>query len=200
LEAVVVALAGAALAFAANELSPRGLKLTRNYFPGSSGPTLAPPKNSPPPPASAAIPQDATTAQIEQRLREKALQPLDLTQTERLFRDPRREQGLIVFVDARDEDHYRDGHLPGAYELNPYHPERQLANVLPACQMALQVVVYCEGGDCEDADSTAILLRDAGLSGQKLFVFGGGYTEWTDHHLPVEQGERNSAAASGQSK
>ena len=33
LEAVVVALLCAALAFAANELSPRGLNLRRNYFP-----------------------------------------------------------------------------------------------------------------------------------------------------------------------
>ena len=77
---------------------------------------------------------------------------------------------------AREEDHYRDGHIPGAYELNPYHPEKELSQVLPLCQMAAQVVVYCTGGDCEDADSTALLLRDAGVPAPKLFVFGGGYT------------------------
>ena len=33
LEAVLVAMTGAVLAFAANALSPRGLQLSRNYFP-----------------------------------------------------------------------------------------------------------------------------------------------------------------------
>jgi rhodanese-related sulfurtransferase len=200
LEAVAVALAGAAFAFAANELSPRGLELARNYFPGAAKPSLSPPKLTPPPPAETATNQDPAAAEIDQRLKDKGLQPIDRLQTERLFRDPRYEQGLVVFVDARDEEDYRQGHIPGAYELNPYYPERQLNNVLLPCQFAAQVVVYCTGGDCEDADSTAILLRDAGIPNQKLFVYGGGFTEWAARHLPVEQGARNSAVAQGQSK
>jgi rhodanese-related sulfurtransferase len=196
---VVVALAGAAFAFAANQVSPRGLNLARNYFPGGAGQSVSPPRISPPSPAAAAANQDSAGAETDQRIKDKGLQPVGRAETERLFRDPRHEQGLIVFVDARDEEHYRDGHIPGAYELNPYHPERELGNVLTPCQFAVQVVIYCTGGDCEDADSTAILLRDAGVAGQKLFVFGGGYSEWIDHHLPVEQGERNSPAAPGQS-
>ncbi len=36
LEAVLVAAIGTALAFVANALSPRGLNLTRDYFPGSN--------------------------------------------------------------------------------------------------------------------------------------------------------------------
>jgi rhodanese-related sulfurtransferase len=200
LEAVVVALAGAAFAFAANELSPRGLNLGRNYFSGGDGPSVSPLHLSPPPQLNPTTNQDDGAAEIDQRLKDKGLQPIGRVQTERLFRDPRHEQGLVVFVDARDEDHYRDGHIPGAYELNPYHPEKELGNVLAPCQVAAQVVVYCTGGDCEDADSTAILLRDAGIASQKLFVFGGGYTEWTEHHLPAERGERNSGAASGQSQ
>jgi rhodanese-related sulfurtransferase len=201
LEAVVVALAGAAFAFAANELSPRGLALGRNYFPGGARQSVSPPKLTQTPPAGAPTTNaDPAAAEIEQRLKDKGLQPIDRLGAERLFRDPRFEQGLVVFVDARDADHYREGHIPGAYELDPYHPEKELSNVLAACQFAAQVVVYCTGGDCEDADSTAILLRDAGIPNQNLLVFGGGFTEWTDRHLPVEPSERNSARAPGQSK
>jgi rhodanese-related sulfurtransferase len=196
-----VALVSAALAFAANELSPRGLNLARNYFPSGTGTSsVSPPKLSPPPAALASTNEDAAAAEIDQRLKDKGLQPVHRVQTEKLFHDPRYEQGSIIFVDARDEDHYRDGHIPGAYELNPYRPEKELAQVLPLCQGAAQVVVYCTGGDCEDADSTALLLRDAGVPAQKLFVYGGGYTEWSEHHLPEERGERDNAAAFGQNK
>jgi rhodanese-related sulfurtransferase len=194
-----VALVCAALAFAANKLSPRGLNLGRNYFPSGTGTTsVSPPKLSPP--TAASTNEDAAAAEIDQRLKDKGLQPITRVETEKLFHDPRYAQGLIIFVDARDEDHYRDGHIPGAYELNPYHPEKELPQVLPLCQIAAQVVVYCTGGDCEDADSTALLLRDAGVPVPKLFVFGGGYNEWSEHHLPEEKGERNSAAVSGQTK
>jgi rhodanese-related sulfurtransferase len=200
LEAVLVALAGAAFAFAANKLSPSGLELTRNYFPGGARQSVSPPKLSQPPPAGAAANEDSAAAEIDQRLKDKGLQPIDRIQTEQLFRDPRYVEGLVVFVDARPDEHYRDGHIPGAYELNPYHPEKELSHVLTPCQLAAQVVVYCAGGDCEDADSTAILLRDAGIPNEKLFVYGGGFAEWAGRHLPVEPGARNSAAAPGQSK
>jgi rhodanese-related sulfurtransferase len=197
---VLVALTGAAFAFAANELSPRGLALTRNYFPAGAGTSVSASYLAQPRQPDTVGSHDDSGAEIDRRLKEKGLQPIDRVQTEKLFRDPRRSRGLIVFVDARDEDHYRDGHIPGAYQLNPYHPEKELANVLAPCQFAAQVIVYCAGGECEDADSTAILLRDAGVSAQKMFVFGGGYDEWSKYRLPVEQGEHDSGAASASAK
>ena len=194
-----MAFAGAAVALAANEFSPQGLHLARNYFPSGSGTSsVSPPRLSPP--ANVSTNEDTDAAEIVQRLKDKGLQAINRLETEKLFHDPRYGQGLIVFVDARDEDHYQDGHIPQAHELNPYHPEKELAQVLPLCQVAEQVVVYCTGGDCEDADSTALLLRDAGVPLQKLFVYGGGYTEWSEHHLPEERGGRDSATAPGQNK
>jgi 3-mercaptopyruvate sulfurtransferase SseA len=75
-----------------------------------------------------------------------------------------------------------------------------LGGVLSASQAADLVVVYCTGGDCEDADSTAILLRDAGVPNQKLFVYGGGYIDWTANQLPIEKGARNSGVIEDDSK
>jgi rhodanese-related sulfurtransferase len=200
LEAVVVVLAAAALAFAANAVSPRGLKLTRNYFPGGTNQLFAPLGNSRPPVTAAITNQETPLDDVDQRLKDKGLQPVSRAKSAQLFHDPRFQEGLIVFVDARNPEHYNDGHIPGAYQLDPYHPEQQLAGVLTSCQAADQVVVYCTGGDCEDADSTAILLRDAGVPNQKLFVYGGGYADWTENHLPVEQGARNSGAITGLAK
>jgi rhodanese-related sulfurtransferase len=181
LEALAVAVAGAAFAFLANQFSPRGLNLARNYFPGG-GPPAAPAAAHAPPPAPS----------LAARLQEKGLHLIERDQAEQLFRDPRFLQNAILFIDARDEDHYREGHIPGAREFFPYYPEKYLADVLPFCQIAEQIVVYCAGGDCEDSESAALMLRDAGIPGEKLFVFGGGMPAWMAAGLPVESGARNS--------
>jgi rhodanese-related sulfurtransferase len=193
-------LATAAFAFAANEVSPRGLKLARNYFPGGASQAVAPVQISRPPIAAPNTNQEPAMDPVDQRLKDKGLRPLSRAKAVELFHDPRFQEGLIIFVDARNQGEYNDGHIPGAFQLDPYHPEQQLAGVLTRCQTAEQVVVYCTGGDCEDADSTAILLRDNGVPIQKLVVYGGGYMDWSENHLPVEQGARDSGSITGPAK
>ena len=195
LEAVLVAAIGTALAFVANALSPRGLKLTRDYFPGSnrSGARLQPATNEAQGAAGAGLAKPSAAEMALARLKEKGLQVMDCKQAQEVFHDPRFAQGAIVFIDARNDEHYQKGHIPGAWQFDRYHPENYLAAVLPVCQMAQQVVVYCAGGDCEDSEFAALFLRDsAQVPGEKLFVFAGGWTEWTERGLPVETGSRNS--------
>jgi rhodanese-related sulfurtransferase len=190
----------AIFAFAANELSPRGLNLARDYFPRVASPTHLPPQVTPLATAQpASTIEDSATAEISQRIKQKGLQPLDRAQTERLFHDPRYLQGWVIFIDARSEDLYAQSHIPGAYQLDHYHLKNLAADLTP-CQMAETVVVYCGGGECEDAEYTAGDLRDAGIASQKLFVYGGGFEDWSKHHLPLEQGERNSGLAPPESK
>jgi len=188
LEALLVAAAGIVLAFGANLVSPRGLALTRNYFPaGISRPVPAArdvANTNAPAPSSAQL--------LAARLKEQGLQTVDGRQAAQLFHDPRFQQGGIEFIDARDEQQYRQGHIPGACEFDPYYPEKQLATVLPICQAAEQIVVYCNGGDCDDSESAAITLRDVGIANRKLFVYTGGLPEWITNGLPVEIGGRNS--------
>jgi rhodanese-related sulfurtransferase len=192
-EAAVVALVGAGAGLAANKISPRGLDLSRNYFPSITNHVAA---IHPAPVAAAtnAAPteEQAEAAQLSDRLRDKGLQEIKRAQVQTLLHDPRYQDGRVVFVDARPEDGYEDGHIPGAYELDPYHPEKQLATVLPACNAAEQVVVYCTGGECEDGDTVAIMLKSASVEGGKIFVYGGGFHDWATAHLPVETGARNS--------
>lgn len=111
---------------------------------------------------------------------------------EKLLHDPGYANGSIIFVDARDDDHYQAGHIPEAYQLDYYHPDKYLATVVTASQAAKQVVVYCTGGDCEDSEMTAIMLRDGGIPNQKLFVYSGGMNEWEARQQPIETGARNS--------
>jgi rhodanese-related sulfurtransferase len=186
-EVLLVAITGAVFAFAANQISPRGLVLTRNYFPAKNSHTTAVATNATP---VALSPAKLLAAQIK----ENGLQLVDGDQAVKLFHDPRFKQNGIVFIDARDESHYQEGHIPGACEFDPYHPDKYLGTILPICRPAEQIVVYCTGGDCDDSETAAILLRNAGVANQKLFIYGGGITEWTDNNLPVETGTRNSGS------
>jgi rhodanese-related sulfurtransferase len=194
-EVLFVAITGAIFAFAANRISPRSLVLTRNYFPAGTGRLV---------PATPLAGTNSTVLAPAQllaaELKEKGLQAIDSRRATQLFHDPRRRENLVVFVDARDEQRYREGHIPGAYEFDPYRPEKYFAAVLPVCQAAEQIVVYCNGGDCDDSETAAILLRDVGIANRKLAVYTGGITEWTANRLPVEMGGRNSGNLQHSSK
>jgi rhodanese-related sulfurtransferase len=196
-EAILVAVVGALVALAANALSPRGLKLSRNYFPPApvAGPGAPATTNSLSASNTLVHPgtnAPASTAAIIERLRSKGLEHLATTEAAALFRDPGYQVGTILFVDARDDALYEAGHIPGAYQLDYYRPEQDLPIVLPLTQVAQRIVIYCSGGDCEDSEFTALLLRNAGVTPEKIRVYLGGFTEWRTNNLPVELGQRMS--------
>jgi rhodanese-related sulfurtransferase len=193
-EAVLVAVIGATFAFAANRISPRGLALATDYFPTETNPpvrmaAITAPVDSPadtnPTAPSALLRLTTPTEGLEWRL-------IDEGRTVELLHNSHLKQGAIVFIDARDEEHYLEGHIPGAYGFDPYHPDKDFPAVMTNCQAAEQVVIYCYGSNCDDSQMAARLLRNVGISGQKIFVYGGGITEWTNNHQPVEIGTRNS--------
>lgn len=188
---------GVLLAGLLNTLSPRGLNLARDYFPGAVRIAL------PPQATSNRLAGDIggtnvlspTGAQLTMaRLKAKNLQIVGIDRVQQLFHDPRFQQHLVVMVDARDDAHYQAGHIPGAYQLDHYRAPDYLGSVLPVCLTAEQVIVYCLGGDCEDSEFTAALLRDAGVPNEKLAVYVGGFTEWSTNGLPIEIGNRGSGA------
>ena len=201
-EALLVAIVGTALAFAANALSPRGLKLSRNYFligtdaMATNRPAaLTTATTSTNPPAGTNISAVAPPRISFPRLEEKGLQAVDSAQTFLLYHDPRREKDLLVFVDARSEENYQRGHIPGAYQLDPYHPEKHLLEAMAIGKAAEVIVVYCTGGDCEDSELSALLLRNVGIPNQKLFIYAGGITDWTSKRFPIETGARKTGKA-----
>jgi rhodanese-related sulfurtransferase len=194
-ESLMIAVVGGALAFAANALSPRGLALARNYFPGDrSRPVIASGSNQLSTTTSQTNRAGSKPDLVAEQVRSEGLRLVDGNQMATLFHDPRREQGLVVFIDARNDDHYQEGHIPGAYQLDHFYPERYLATTLPVCQTAEQILVYCTGGTCDDSLQTAIFLRDAGIAPERLFIYAGGMVEWTAKGLPVETGSRRSGS------
>jgi rhodanese-related sulfurtransferase len=193
-EALLVALLGLIAALGANFISPRGLSLTRDYFPARD---IVPSVATASPSTVRTLPRGAetkvaVTPPLVDVAPKMGITTLTTAQAQEWFNDPQFEQELIVFVDARDSRQYEAGHIPGAYQLDRYYPQNHLPTVLPACLNALRVVVYCTGGQCEDSHFAAQLLQDAGIPAERLSVYSGGITEWDEQRLPIETGTRKS--------
>ncbi len=184
----MVAISGALLGFAANALSPRRLNLTRNYFPDlRSAATNAV--------AGTNVVGGLTASNapsVLQLLQQVGLRAANSNDAAQFYTDPRRQLNLLAFIDARTDEHYQQGHIPGAYLLDWYRVENYIPTVLPACQMAQEIMVYCNGGECDDSIKAATFLREAGVPADKLRVYVGGFSEWSTNRMPIELGQRNS--------
>lgn len=173
-------------AFAANRVSPRGLMLSRNYFPSGTNNLIR--SAAVVPSGKSAVTNPPSIEQlISAQVKKEGFQWVENPQALELFRESESNHG-IVFIDARDDESYRAAHIPRAREFDPYHPEEYFPGALPACQTAEKIVVYCNGGDCDDSQTAALLLKEVGISAQKLLIYGGGITEWTNRNLPVQSG------------
>ena len=193
LEAALAAVLGLTFALVANGLSPRGLRLNRDYFPGGERSATASHGVAPPGADAGAASGSTNAAEATLlRLQQRGLQLITSNGVVELIHDPRYEEGTVLLIDARDDSHYQAGHIPGAWQFDHYHPDQFLPALLPACVNAQQVVVYCNGGACEDSEFAAIMLREAGVPKERLFVYAGGITEWSTGGWPVETGARQS--------
>ena len=86
----------------------------------------------------------------------------------------------IIFIDARDEEEYAEGHIKGAI-LAPSTPE--LVKLFPDRSSA--IVTYCSGGDCDVSQELAEqLMYDWDY--ELIFVFWGGWPEWKTAGYPAE--------------
>ncbi len=214
-EACLVGVLLLLVAIAANEAYPDGLELRRDYFrpdvrplpadtPATAATTPPPerpdgtpdvaPEGATPPgdPVAAAAPSDEEIAKVEARIRAEGLQTISHAEVVELFEDPIYQDGAYVFVDARNDAHYEAGHVPGAYQFDHFRMERYVNEVVPACQGALRVVVYCYGRDCTDSEIAAKHLKNFGVDPSILAVYVPGIQGWCADGRQVEKGPRGS--------
>lgn len=133
-----------------------------------------------------------TEDEMVQRLRDLGFQALYHHEVIDIFNSPYRADGLYVIIDARTEQHYRNGHIPGAYHLDHYYLDRTIGKVLEVCKTADKIVVYCNGGACEDSELAVGDLLERGILFDRLYIYAGGFTMWADDGMQYEVGERNS--------
>jgi len=96
-----------------------------------------------------------------------------------------REDGAVV-LDARTEDEYERGHIPGALLFDYYQFPRYLEKNAPLLYAGGRIVIYCSSVTCEDSELLARELH--ALDYDSLYVYKGGFSEWKENGLPVEKG------------
>ncbi|MBC8322742.1 MAG: rhodanese-like domain-containing protein [Candidatus Marinimicrobia bacterium] len=88
----------------------------------------------------------------------------------------------VVFVDARDDEYFKDGHIPNAWNSGFF---MELMFKLDSAQTKNgPVVLYCSDDECGSSEELANDLFNEGFT--KLFVFKGGWLEWEAAGYPVE--------------
>ena len=88
----------------------------------------------------------------------------------------------MLFVDARSEEYYLEGHIPKAVCND------NLDSLITKIEKQVAIddgfVVYCSDDDCGSSEELAYLLQEQGFS--NIFLFKGGWKQWVDNNLPIE--------------
>jgi rhodanese-related sulfurtransferase len=202
-ECVTIVALGSLAALAANAIHPDGVKLRRDYFPrnhlANARPRTQPLTTNPMADASDPDPEPAVDDEfskpyldkIAHRLQEQGFQVARHDEVVETFKDPLARQGYYIFIDARNDAAYTEGHIPGAYQLDHYRIEDYIDNVLPPSMTALKIIIYCSGGPCEDSEFAALELFDRGIDPSKVYVYPGGVGLWKRKGQPIETGLRD---------
>ncbi len=92
--------------------------------------------------------------------------------------------GDAVFVDARTEEDYLEGHIAGAVLLPAYQFEERIDNFRKTIPPFVKIITYCSGRECEDSHVLAQCLLDEGYTDVSVFVDG--YPAWEEKGFPIE--------------
>jgi rhodanese-related sulfurtransferase len=107
---------------------------------------------------------------------------IDIDQAVKIF-----QRGDGLFIDARHEDEFNEGHIKGAVSLPlsklEAHPD--LVRGLPKDTL---IVTYCSGEEC--ALSIDLGERLALLGFTNVKVFFSGWLDWKKRNLPIETGPK----------
>jgi rhodanese-related sulfurtransferase len=220
LEFMLVGLTGLILGLAANHFNNDGLELGRDYFakpvvnvaatqPANAGEQSTGQKGQP---AVGKTDQDrhdneagggiedyarASRKALEAQMAALGVSLVAFEQVKAWFEDPGYEYGVYVFVDARNEEQYQEGHIPGAWLLDHYRIERYIDRVLPMCRGAEKIVAYCAGGECEDSEFVVGDLITYGIDPGVIYLYADGLEDWEEKGMPVELGQRGSGRMRG---
>lgn len=105
---------------------------------------------------------------------EPSITGIDITLAKKLFEEN------TVFVDARAEEYYIDGHIPGAICNDDFDTLlEELENKINTDE---SFVVYCSDDDCGSSEDLSYELQSYGFN--KILLFKGGWKEWVDADMP----------------
>lgn len=91
------------------------------------------------------------------------------------------------FVDARRKEVYAEGHVANAFRADMESFKNTTPSWVAALPKDMLLVVYCNGGDCDESEHVAQLLNASGFTA--VYIMHDGFPGWKAAGLPVETGE-----------
>lgn len=92
--------------------------------------------------------------------------------------------GKTLFVDARSNDDYNEGHIKGAITLPVGEFDERVGNLLDDYSPDQSIITYCSGRTCEDSHRLAQMLIDLGYENVSIMIDG--FPGWKENGYPVE--------------
>ena len=115
-------------------------------------------------------------AQIENNSLQPQIREISIDVAERLFSDS------VLFIDARAEEHYLEGHIPNSICNDDFNTlVIQLEDLV---DYNSGFVVYCSDDDCGSSEDLAYQLQDQGFT--NIYLFKGGWKQWVENEFPME--------------
>ena len=156
-EIIILLAVAVALALMVNLISPRGIALVGQW-------------NT----AKGVITADPQPAE------EKKLGEIDsVIRAKEIF-----DKGHVLFIDARSQDNYEQGHITGAVSLPIGQFDERIESFLNRHALDQPLITYCSGRTCEDSHHLAWLLSEAGFTDVRIFIDG--FPAWKAGGYPIE--------------
>ena len=115
--------------------------------------------------------------QINKDVSNPMIRTIDIDIAKTLF------ENNTLFVDARAEEYFENGHIPNAIcndDINLLIEE-----IDSRIQVDEGFIVYCSDDDCGSSEELAYKLQEQGF--MSIYVFKGGWKQWTNNNLPVSR-------------
>jgi rhodanese-related sulfurtransferase len=90
----------------------------------------------------------------------------------------------VIFVDVRNDDDYKNGHIPGAIHVNVRDSTFE-AKFVKVAKKDQEIVIYCRGSSC--TRSPLAISKAMSLGFEKLYYFREGYPGWKSAGYPIEK-------------
>ena len=113
--------------------------------------------------------------QVNGIISHSAIREINIDIAKKLF------QNNMLFVDARSEQYYDEGHIPRSICNDDI--DKLVNEIENRIAFDAGFVVYCSDDDCGSSEELAISLQEQGFA--NIFLFKGGWKQWTENNLPV---------------
>lgn len=93
-----------------------------------------------------------------------------------------------IILDARGEEEFRIGHIPGAFSFPVSKFETFFKERGAFLMTGKTIITYCSGKDCKDSAILALKLKQKGV--KDVLLFSGGISEWIEKENETEASDR----------